>query len=162
VTPFWLWVAVGCQLSAVAGFSAVRYGVPGIRAVAGRRPAHPRAPAEEPPLVAASAAPIRRRTTGAPATSAPPAPAKAKRAPARRSAAAIARPAPAPTIPQPEAEKLALWARQVKAGQRTFSVATDGCRVTWDRRCKHGHPTWLVHLGLLSPRRPGPRRQRPR
>jgi hypothetical protein len=50
----------------------------------------------------------------------------------------------------------------VKAGQRTFSVATDGCRVTWDRRCKHGHPTWLVHLGLLSQHRPAPRRHRPR
>jgi len=27
---------------------------------------------------------------------------------------------------------------------------------------KHGHPTWLVHLGLLSPRRPAPQRHRPR
>ena len=37
-----------------------------------------------------------------------------------------------------------------------------GVEVTWDRRCKHGHPSWLVHLGLLSPRRQPPRRHRPR
>jgi hypothetical protein len=59
---------------------------------------------------------------------------------------------PAPTAPQPQAEKLALWARQIEAGQRKMSIATDGCRVTWNRTCKHGHPTWLVHLGYVTPR----------
>jgi hypothetical protein len=56
---------------------------------------------------------------------------------------------PAPTAPEPEREKLELWARQIRAGERKMSVATDGCRVTWNRTCKHGHPTWLVHLGYL-------------
>jgi hypothetical protein len=53
-------------------------------------------------------------------------------------------------MPRPEGEKLERWARQVRNGERTFSLATDGCRVTWDRRCKHGHQSWLVHLGLLT------------
>jgi hypothetical protein len=59
---------------------------------------------------------------------------------------------PAPTTPQPQAEKLALWARQIQTGQRKMSIATDGCRVTWNRTCKHGHPSWLVHLGYVRPR----------
>ena len=72
-------------------------------------------------------------------------------APARTSKpAATPRPAPAPTGPRPESAKLALWARQVKAGERKMSIATDGCRVTWNRTCKHGHPSWLVHLGYLK------------
>jgi hypothetical protein len=56
---------------------------------------------------------------------------------------------PVPSGPQPESEKLELWARQIKAGERKMSVATDGCRVTWNRTCKHGHSTWLVYLGYL-------------
>jgi hypothetical protein len=161
VTPFWLWVAIGCQISALLGFSAVRYGLPGARAVAGRKPERQQAQVEEAPVVAASAAPVRERAERRPAR--PPLPAT-PRAPAaaRRRAAPAARPAPPPSVARPEAGKLALWARQVKAGERTFSLATDGCRVTWDRRCKHGHPSWLVHLGLLSPRRQPPRRHRPR
>ena len=164
MTPFWLWVAIGCQLSAALGFSAVRYGVPGVRAVAGRRLERPAGSGEAPAVVAASTAPVRERAEHRPPTPAEPATPRsaATRAPARRRAAPAARPAPAPTAARPEAEKLALWARQVKAGERTFSLATDGCRVTWDRRCKHGHPSWLVHLGLLSPRRAAPRRHRPR
>ena len=35
-----------------------------------------------------------------------------------------------------------------------MSVATDGCRVTWNRTCKHGHLTWLVYLGYLEPQTP--------
>jgi hypothetical protein len=45
---------------------------------------------------------------------------------------------------------LALWASQVEAGTRKMSIATDGCRVTWNRVCKHGHPSWLIHLDYLS------------
>jgi hypothetical protein len=56
---------------------------------------------------------------------------------------------PAPSVPPPDLEKLELWARQINAGDRKMSVATDGCRVTWNRTCKHGHPTWLVYLGYL-------------
>jgi hypothetical protein len=160
MTPFWIWVAVGCQLSVALGFWATRYGIPGVRSVAGRRPERPRERprADEAPAVVASTATVREPPRPAAAV-APPA-SKRRAAPARRSATAM-RPAPAPTVQQPEAEKLALWARQVKAGERTFSLATDGCRVTWNRRCKHGHPSWLVHLGLLAPRQ-APRRHRPR
>jgi hypothetical protein len=59
--------------------------------------------------------------------------------------------APKPTVAQPHERQLALWASQVAAGTRTMSLATDGCRVTWNRRCKHGHPSWLVHLEYLWP-----------
>jgi hypothetical protein len=161
MTPFWLWVAIGCQLSAALGFSAVRYGVPVVRAVAVRRRERPAGSGETPAVVAASTAAVRERAEHRPPTPVTPRSA-GTRAPARRRAAPAARPAPAPTAERPDAEKLALWARQVKAGERTFSLATDGCRVTWDRRCKHGHPSWLVHLGVLAPRGQAPRRHRPR
>ena len=68
---------------------------------------------------------------------------------AKKAAVAEAAAAPAPTVARPEAAKLALWARQVKAGERRMTIATDGCRVTWNRTCKHGHPSWLVRLGYL-------------
>jgi hypothetical protein len=68
----------------------------------------------------------------------------------------------APTAPEPEGEKLALWARQIKGGERKMSVATDGCRVTWNRTCKHHHPSWLVYLGYLEPGPPPPKRHTPR
>ena len=80
---------------------------------------------------------------------------------AKKAAVAEAAPAPAPTAARPEAAKLALWARQVKAGERRMTTATDGCRVTWNRACKHGHPSWLVHLGYLK-RQPSPKRHNPR
>jgi hypothetical protein len=54
-----------------------------------------------------------------------------------------------------------MWARQVEAGARKMSIATDGCRVTWNRTCKHGHPSWLVHLGYLKRHQP-PQRHNPR
>jgi hypothetical protein len=158
MTPFWLWLAIGCQLSAALGFSVVRYGIPGVRAVAGRTLGRRRERAQAKPVVVASAPPVIERAD--PRPSQPIATASGART--TRPHAALSRPAPAPTVLRPEAEKLALWARQVKAGERTFSIATDGCRVTWDRRCKHGYPSWLVQLGLLSPRRPSPRRHRPR
>jgi hypothetical protein len=31
-----------------------------------------------------------------------------------------------------------------------MTVATDGCRVTWIRSCKHGHPRSLVYLDYLD------------
>jgi hypothetical protein len=57
---------------------------------------------------------------------------------------------------------LALWARQIKAGERKMTIATDGCRVTWSRTCKHGHPSWLVRLGYLKRPRPPVARHTPR
>jgi hypothetical protein len=161
MTPFWLWVSAGCAASAAFGFSAVRFAAP-------RRPS-PRAPETELPeeyehsqpaaapqaLVAiAAVAPER------PATARPSEPIAA--APAASAAAEPGLGAdPAPSAPQPHAGKLALWAHQIYAGERTMSVATDGCRVTWDRRCKHGHPSWLVHFGYLEPRPPRARSPRP-
>ena len=68
MTPFWLWVAIGCQLSAALGFSAVRYGVPGVRAVAGRRLERPAGSGEAPAVVAASTAPVRERAEHRPPT----------------------------------------------------------------------------------------------
>ena len=161
MTPFWLWMSAGCALSALCGFSLVRFGVPGLRAVAA--PRLERRPALEPqaPAVVASAPAVLERASRSPRATAGSATLPPRAAPVRRTPAAVSRPAPAPTGERPEAEKLALWARQVRDGQRTFSLATDGCRVTWDRRCKHGHPSWLVHLGLLKPRAT-PARHRPR
>jgi hypothetical protein len=80
---------------------------------------------------------------------------------AKKIAAAETVAAPVPTATRPESAKLALWARQVKAGERTMTVATDGCRVTWNRTCRHGHPSWLVYLAYLK-RRPAPKRHNPR
>jgi hypothetical protein len=58
---------------------------------------------------------------------------------------------PQPTSARPDEQQLALWASQIEAGKRKMTVATDGCRVTWNRSCKHGHPSWLVYLDYLSP-----------
>ena len=159
MTPFWLWVGIGCAFSALSGFSIVRYGVPGLRALAVPGAGHAPARAQQASSVVASPPAVEHEPlpVGEVVRIAvpPPRPAGAKK---RRPAVARAA---APTTARPEADKLELWARQVRDGRRTFSLATDGCRVTWDRRCKHGHPSWLVHLGLLTPREM-PARQRPR
>jgi hypothetical protein len=63
---------------------------------------------------------------------------------------AYTEPAREPTAPQPGDELLELWTVQVEDGARKMSIATDGCRVTWNRRCKHGHAAWVVHLSYLS------------
>ena len=57
---------------------------------------------------------------------------------------------PEPTGDRPDDQMLALWASQVVAGARKMTVATDGCRVTWNRSCKHGHPSWIVYLDYVS------------
>jgi hypothetical protein len=139
MTLFWLWTSAGCLASAIFGFSAVRYGA---RRLGTERPESAHA------AVMSAAAPVGQRAR--------PAATRTRKTAARRSA-----PAPVPTVPQPEAEKLVLWARQVKSGERTMSIATDGCRVTWNRVCKHGHPSWLVQLGYLR-RLPPPKRHNPR
>ena len=50
---------------------------------------------------------------------------------------------PEPTEPQPDFEQLQVWV--------TDSVcdATDGCTVEPDGKCEHGHPSWLLHMGLI-------------
>jgi hypothetical protein len=134
MTPFWFWVAAGCAACAVAGFGLVR-------AVARALPAGSAPVAVR--SVAVRSVAVRSVAVDSlpPVREAPPAVPPAPEA--------APHPYPAPTAPEPDPAKLALWARQVKAGERKMSLATDGCRVTWDRRCKHGHPTWLVQLGYL-------------
>jgi len=31
----------------------------------------------------------------------------------------------------------------------SVALATDGCRVELDGVCPHGHPSWLLRLGLI-------------
>lgn len=31
----------------------------------------------------------------------------------------------------------------------SVAEATDGCAVEPDGTCEHGHPSWLLHLGLV-------------
>lgn len=155
---FWLWVIAGCAASALFGFSAMRFGA---RKLLTRdaeptpvASPQPRPPQPLPPVVASVPA-VRERPARTLPRQRPPSQ-RQRQAPAAR-----ATPAPAPTAPQPEAATLALWTRQVKEGERKMSLATDGCRVTWNRTCKHGHPTWLVYLGYLK-RQPSPKRHNPR
>jgi hypothetical protein len=115
-----LWLSAGCVACAIAGFSLVR--VVARVLSEGTTQASPLA-------MAASTREV---------------------SPALRSLAEEAPRPPAPTTLEPDHEKLELWAGQIRAGERKMSVATDGCRVTWNRTCKHGHPTWLVHLGYVS------------
>jgi hypothetical protein len=152
MTSFWVWVSAGCALSALFGFSAVRLGARKL----GGGPWLLEEPARTTPQLPRPAV----FTLPAIDAGVPPAPVQVRPAPERlesrvespaaKAAEAVQAPAPAPTGDRPEAKKLALWARQVKAGERKMSLATDGCRVTWNRTCKHGHPSWLVHLGYLK------------
>jgi hypothetical protein len=151
MTLFWLWVIAGCAACGLAGFSFMRFGT---RRFVTAAPAQARAAttSSPPPARAPVVFPRAPMRVERPARPAAPRAKRVVRAPT---------PPPAPTVPRPAAEKLALWTRQVKAGERKMSLATDGCRVTWNRTCKHGHPTWLVHLGYLK-RHPGPKRHHPR
>lgn len=50
---------------------------------------------------------------------------------------------PDPTTEEPTPETIARWADENRAR------ATDGCWVTAnDPVCEHGHPSWLIALGL--------------
>ena len=95
---------------------------------------------------------VRRRSAPFGRPEAPDVPAAAE--PAAREpgsgSATRAAPGPEPTAERPQDQQLALWASQVAAGTRKMTVATDGCRVTWNRSCKHGHPSWIVYLGHVS------------
>ena len=50
---------------------------------------------------------------------------------------------PEPTTPQPDFETLEAWFWD------GCCEATDGCLVEPDGRCSHGHPSWLLKLGLI-------------
>ncbi len=51
---------------------------------------------------------------------------------------------PEPTEPEPTIEELEEWF--LDRGQ---AEATDGCIVEPDGVCPHGHPSWLLWLGLI-------------
>ena len=51
---------------------------------------------------------------------------------------------PEPTVPMPPIEEL--MESEVDYG---VVEATDGCMVEPDGICRHGHPSWLLRLGLI-------------
>lgn len=50
---------------------------------------------------------------------------------------------PAPTVDPPDAEQIGEWTLD------SVCDATDGCTVEPDGVCPHGHPSWLIRLGLM-------------
>jgi hypothetical protein len=51
---------------------------------------------------------------------------------------------PEPTVKEPDFETLETWLWKDGGCQ-----ATDGCWVSMDGHCPHGHPSWLLRLGLI-------------
>lgn len=51
---------------------------------------------------------------------------------------------PTPTAKMPKTATLERWL--ISEG---MAKATDGCKVEPDGVCPHGHPSWLVRLGLI-------------
>lgn len=51
---------------------------------------------------------------------------------------------PDPTASEPDFETLELWMIEDSGCE-----ATDGCWVEPDGMCPHGHPSWLLVLGLI-------------
>lgn len=49
-----------------------------------------------------------------------------------------------PEVPQPSMEEL-----ERAALFDGVCDATDGCMVEPDGMCEHGHPSWLIYLGLI-------------
>lgn len=50
---------------------------------------------------------------------------------------------PDPTVPEPDFITLAGYLFEAVA------EATDGCHVGPDLICRHGHPSWLIRLGVI-------------
>jgi len=50
---------------------------------------------------------------------------------------------PEPTIEEPSIEELEEMVFD------SICEATDGCTVEPDGTCPHGHPSWLLYLGLI-------------
>ena len=67
---------------------------------------------------------------------------------ARTAMSATATPAlsdwPTPTVAQPSLEELVEWNDDDGGCE-----ATDGCWVEPDGTCRHGHPSWLLVLGMI-------------
>ena len=51
---------------------------------------------------------------------------------------------PRPTQPEPDQEQLEEWMEEGGGCE-----ATDGCWVEPDGTCPHGHPSWLLYLGMI-------------
>lgn len=52
-------------------------------------------------------------------------------------------PFPDPETPEPDLDQIRFWMFDGVA------EATDGCEVEPDGRCEHGHPSWLLRLGII-------------
>jgi hypothetical protein len=50
---------------------------------------------------------------------------------------------PKPTKPEPEMVELEEWVFD------SICEATDGCIVEPDGVCPHGHPSWMLYLGVI-------------
>ena len=50
---------------------------------------------------------------------------------------------PKPTQPRPSYDQLQDWTMD------SVCEATDGCEIEPDGVCEHGHPSWLLRLGLI-------------
>lgn len=51
---------------------------------------------------------------------------------------------PKPTIDPPDLDTMIEVANELGS-----CMATDGCVIETDGTCEHGHPSWLVRLGLI-------------
>lgn len=54
-----------------------------------------------------------------------------------------ATPWPEPETEEPDEDQLEEWVFD------SVCDATDGCTVEPDGMCEHGHPSWLLRLGLI-------------
>jgi hypothetical protein len=50
---------------------------------------------------------------------------------------------PEPSVERPSDDQTERWVYDSVVG------ATDGCRVEADGTCPHGHPSWLLAMGLV-------------
>jgi len=51
---------------------------------------------------------------------------------------------PMPTTTEPDMETLNNWVHDVEMPE-----ATDGCAIEPDGMCEHGHPSWMLRLGII-------------
>ena len=50
---------------------------------------------------------------------------------------------PKPTMPRPTMEQFEEWCIS------PICQATDGCAISQDEVCEHGHPSWLLYLNII-------------
>lgn len=56
----------------------------------------------------------------------------------------MSQPWPEPTTETPNMDTLEEWVYDIETPE-----ATDGCPIEPDGVCEHGHPSWLIRLGLI-------------